>query len=121
MRPDQQLENELPEIRDVSGLLMLLRITADILAQVGGTSSDSLAGTMTRLKVVAAAATDGQPHPLPKALRAFQLGHLEPLMIRYHGVGTYTKGLARAVDPDPGGENLRKKQQKLKEIGRNCR
>ena len=109
----------MPEIRDVSGLLMLLRITADILAQVGGTSSDSLAGTMTRLKVVAAAATDGQPHPLPKALRAFQLGHLEPLMIRYHG--TYAKGLARAVDPDPGGENLRKKQQKLKEIGRNCR
>ena len=52
MRPDQQLESELPEIRDVSGLLMLLRITADILAQVGGKSSDSLPKTMVRLKVV---------------------------------------------------------------------
>ena len=79
MRPDQQLENELPEIRDVSGLLMLLRITADILAQVGGKSSDSLPKTMVRLKVVVP--NPSEP-PLPKALRSFQLGHLEPLMIR---------------------------------------
>ena len=81
MRPDPQLESELPEIRDVSGLLMLLRTTADILAQVGGKSSDSLVKTMTRLKVVVHN-TASEP-ALPKALRSFQLGHLEPLMIRY--------------------------------------
>ena len=80
VQPDPQLESELPEIRDVSGLLMLLRITADILAQVGGQSCDSLVKTMTRLKVVAPSASEP---PLPKALRSFQLGHLEPLMIRY--------------------------------------
>ena len=83
MRPDQQLESELPEIRDVSGLLMLLRITADILAQVGGKSSDSLVKTMARLKVGLPSASEP---PLPKALRSFQLGHLEPLMIRFRDI-----------------------------------
>ena len=67
----------------MSGLLMLLRITADILAQVGGKSSDSLPKTMVRLKVVLHNTTASSEPPLPKALSAFKLGHLEPLMIRY--------------------------------------
>ena len=64
---------------------MLLRITADILAQVGGKSSDSLPKTMVRLKVVLHnnTTTASSEPPLPKALSDFKLGHLEPLMIRY--------------------------------------
>ena len=67
---------------------MLLRITADILAQVGGKSSDSLPKTMVRLKVVLHnnTTTASSEPPLPKALSAFKLGHLEPLMIRYLSV-----------------------------------
>jgi hypothetical protein len=63
-------------VRDVSGLLMLLRTTADILAQAGGDSAQSLTHTMIRLKIV-------PPNELlPKALRNFNVKHLEQLMIR---------------------------------------
>ena len=74
----RQVEEELKEIRDVSEMLRLLRVTADTLALVGGTSGDSLHATITRLKLVPAKAH------LPKALRALKLGHLEQLMIRYY-------------------------------------
>jgi hypothetical protein len=73
-----QLEEELNEIREVSELLRLLRVTADTLALVGGSSKDSLSATIMRLKLVPS------KNHLPKALRSFRLGHLEPLMIRYH-------------------------------------
>ncbi len=57
-------------------LLRLLRVTADTLVLVGGSSQDSLSATITRLKLVQ---TKDQ---LPKALRSFKLGHLEPVIIR---------------------------------------
>ena len=93
MRPDPQLESELPEIRDVSGLLMLLRTTADILAQVGGKSSDSLVKTMARLKVGLPSASEP---PLSKALRSFQLGHLEPLMIRFRDIYVFSSRVSES-------------------------
>ncbi len=71
-----QLEDELYEIRELSTLLRLLRVTADTLVLVGGSSQDSLSATIFRLKLVQ---TKDQ---LPKALRPFKLGHLEPLIIR---------------------------------------
>ncbi len=71
-----QLEEELYEIREVSALLRLLRVTADTLVLVGGSSQDSLSATISRLKLVQ---TRDQ---LPKALRFFRLGHLELLIIR---------------------------------------
>jgi hypothetical protein len=71
-----QLEEELYEIRELSTPLRLLRVTADTLVLVGGSSQDSLSATISRLKLVQ---TKDQ---LPKALRFFRLGHLEPLIIR---------------------------------------
>jgi hypothetical protein len=67
-------------VRDVSGLLMLLRTTADILAQVGGgddSAAQSLTHTMIRLKIV-----PPNNELLPKALLNFNVEHLEQLMIR---------------------------------------
>jgi hypothetical protein len=71
-----QLESELPEIRQVSALLSALQIAADMLAQVGGKSDDSLSRTMKKLKIVPAGES------LPKSLGHFQLGHLELLLVK---------------------------------------
>jgi hypothetical protein len=71
-----QLEEELYEIRELSTLLRLLRVTADTLVLVGGSSQDSLSATISRLKLVQT------KEQLPKALRVFKLCHLEPLIMR---------------------------------------
>ena len=72
----RQLEEELDEIREVSNLVRLLRVTAETLVLVGGNSEDSLSATITRLKLLPA------KDRLLKALRSFKIGHLEQLMIR---------------------------------------
>ena len=72
----RQLEEELDEIREVSNLVRLLRVTAETLVLVGGNSEDSLSATITRLKLLP------PKDRLPKALRSFKIGHLEQLIIR---------------------------------------
>lgn len=69
-----QLESDLPETRQVSALLSMLQVAADMLAQVGGENEESLSKTMKRLKIVPAG------EALPKSLGNFRLGHLELLL-----------------------------------------
>jgi hypothetical protein len=81
-----QLEAELPDIRDVSSLLEVLQTTANMLALVGGESSDSLSKKIKSLKIIPAAPKSPKRRhekpSLPKALDNFKLGHLELLVIK---------------------------------------
>lgn len=78
-----QLESELADIRDISTLIDILQTTANTVSIVGGDSRDSLSKKILLLKT---AATVGKGKTvknwLPKSLDHFQLGHIEPLMVK---------------------------------------
>ena len=74
-----QLESELPEIRDISSLLDILKTTVDTLTLVGGSSQESLSKKIHQLKITS---FKGRIKlVLPKSLDNFKLGHLEALMV----------------------------------------
>ena len=75
-----QLESELADIRDISTLIDVLQTTANTLSIIGGESRDILSRKIHQLKTASAA--KGKSAKIPKSLDHFQLGHIEPLLIR---------------------------------------